>query len=157
MNRLEKIDYVLSRGVTVDVENGKVFGVKGEEVKKVSRYGYLQYSFRHGGKQLSVQVHHIIAYVGGLELTEESWINHKDTNKQNNKISNLELSDALHNTRHAWENGCNDGQIRVKGELVSKVFELKEQGLSYRKIGNELGIPKSTIANVLNGVGIYGK
>lgn len=38
-------------------------------------------------------------------------------------------------------------EARKKCELTLRILELKEQGLSLRKIGTELNIPKSTVAN----------
>lgn len=83
------------------------------------------------GKNLTFRVHRM---VGELFITpphhlaeipiKELQINHKDTNKMNNDVSNLEWVTNAENMKHARDNGCfnNEKAVLVKnsnGEIVS--------------------------------------
>lgn len=69
-------------------------------------------------------------------------INHKDGNKNNFKLENLEWCTRSENCVHALENGLRNDQKNVK------VIDKKGNETSYRSIGvlaQELGLSKSTI------------
>lgn len=60
-------------------------------------------------------VHQVIAVAGGLDV-EGMTINHKDGNKQNNRIDNLEAISNLENIQHAIANGLRDYENRRVGK-----------------------------------------
>lgn len=63
-------------------------------------FGVTLYSSKSQNKYFT-KVHSLMKYYIFGITDPEVMINHKDGNKQNNDLSNLELSNALHNTHHA--------------------------------------------------------
>lgn len=105
------------------------------------------------GKRYSKSVHRLVAaaFIGDCTNFE---INHKDGNKKNNKVSNLEICDKSYNTKHAYKLGlmkpCNNGlwkKINVfkNGVLVGS-YE------SIRGLSREMNLDRRAIHRVLNGI-----
>ncbi len=63
------------------------------------------------GKRKYVKIHQIVAdqFLGGCP--DGLVINHKDGNKHNNNVSNLEFVTNLENIQHAWKNGLNSKEL----------------------------------------------
>lgn len=82
--------------------DGRVFSKNGQEKKPSQNYkGYLVVSLRNKGKQYLRRVHRLVAlaYIPNPENKPD--INHKDGNKQNNQVENLEWVTNSENHRHA--------------------------------------------------------
>lgn len=88
-------------------EDGRVFTTKlGGEVElkqKTTPDGYLSVSVKDRGKQKQRLVHRMVmwTYVGPSRLQ----VNHKDFDKMNNNLSNLEYCTPQENSAHAREGG----------------------------------------------------
>lgn len=69
--------------------------------------GYAQYTLSRNGKTETHLAHHLIAttFIGPRPDGHE--VNHKDTNKHNNRADNLEYVTAIENVRHAARLGVN--------------------------------------------------
>ena len=90
-------------------------------------------------------------------------INHKDCNKRNNRIENLEIVTKQENLTKAWESGAyqNNGfasKGKPKKSLrkfssvdVMQIKALKEAGLSYRKIAEKFNCNHGAIYQILKG------
>lgn len=74
----------------------------------------------------SLHLHTLVglAFIPNPEPTKFNQVNHKDGNRSNNKVSNLEWTDQSRNTLHAWQTGlfkpktCSVGQYTLDGELI---------------------------------------
>lgn len=92
-----------------------------------------------------IYVHRLIAITFLPIDPTRPHVNHKDGNKLNNEVSNLEWCTNAENLQHARETGLS----RVDGEnnpmawittaQVEQIRELRNQGLSYSKIAREIG------------------
>lgn len=73
--------------------------------KVVNSYGYQQVTLSREGTAKTYRAHKLIAraFLGEPVLHEE--VNHKDGNKQNNNVSNLEWCSRKQNAKHAVANG----------------------------------------------------
>jgi len=83
-------------------------------------------------------------------LNKDELVHHKDSNKLNNSIENLEVMTksnhrALHNILDK------KGKLHYNIELVKKLYL---EGLSCRDIANKLNIGKSTVALYVKNLGI---
>ena len=79
--------------------------------------GYLQISLCRNGKYIRKAIHRCVweAFVGPIEGRME--INHKDLNRSNNQLSNLELVTHQQNLKHAIDLYKSRGLLRaVKGK-----------------------------------------
>lgn len=74
--------------------------------------GYLQVCLSKNNKQKTFRVHRLVAKAFIPNISNKPQINHIDSNKQNNEISNLEWVDNGENQKHAFKYG---NQIRYKG------------------------------------------
>jgi predicted DNA-binding protein YlxM (UPF0122 family) len=97
----------------VNSRNGKRL-VKGQILKQqVDKYGYMRVYCYLNGKGRNYQVHRLVALSFIPNLENKPQVNHKDGNKQNNHIDNLEWSTNKENMKHAFSIGLNEG---IKGE-----------------------------------------
>ena len=83
-------------------------------------------------------------------------INHKDGNKLNNDISNLEWCTNAQNQLHAWEIGLQPIRNPINRALTQKQadeirYKYITTNTSQRKLAKEYGVSKMTIADILNG------
>lgn len=77
-----------------------------------------------------------------------SEVNHKNGDKQDNRIYNLEWCTHQQNMHHAAETGLRDG-INVKVTQAQRDFiNAKKRSMSYRSIGKQLGLSHTTVRRV---------
>lgn len=69
------------------------------------RKGYLSVDLYKDGKRVTRGVHRLVAEAFIPNPENKPEVNHKDGNKHNNSISNLEWVTKKENVRHAWDNG----------------------------------------------------
>lgn len=67
--------------------------------------GYFQCSFTVNGKTVRKYIHRLVAKMFISNYNELPDVNHKDGDKSNNEISNLEWISKSDNTKHAIDNG----------------------------------------------------
>lgn len=124
------------RHVNVSCVRGKILTLKN------TPNGYKFIIFYRGGKQKSNFIHRLVAQAFITNLDNKPCVNHKDGNKHNNRVENLEWCTYLENKKHACENG-----LVARGERGNS--KLKEADIidirKYKGIG-----PASTIANKHN-------
>lgn len=80
--------------------------LKGE----ITRHGYIQYTLQINGEPRRYRAHQLVAmlFIEKPESSETLVINHKDGNKLNNHVSNLEWCTYKYNNYHARINKLND-------------------------------------------------
>lgn len=93
--------------------DGKVISYKGRQPRELSapigNHGYPVVNLRINGKSSLFMVHRLVA-ISHLELDEtRPLVNHKDGNKANNLLSNLEFVTHSENIQHYYDN-CVDSK-----------------------------------------------
>ena len=78
--------------------------------------GYCIVKLRH---KIAKRVHRLVAQAFINNPYNKPQINHKDGNKQNNDVNNLEWVTAQENTIHAYNTGLIHYHVRKKGNLSS--------------------------------------
>ncbi|QIW89796.1 HNH endonuclease [Bacillus phage Izhevsk] len=86
--------------------NGRLY--KGQ-IKKLNDNGkgYFQVNLKVNGKQTNKYVHRLVAEAFIPNTENKPEVNHKDGNKGNNNIDNLEWSTRIENVEHQFSNGLN--------------------------------------------------
>ena len=119
--------------------------------KWVDSLGYYMVSFRINGKKYWKRLHRLIAEALIPNPDNYPQVNHKDGNKLNNKIDNLEWCNNSYNTKEAYESGLYKSKkecpIRAIDKENGKIFEFN----SIRKCATELGLNRKTITSILKG------
>lgn len=84
-------------------------------------------------------------------------INHKDGNKLNNCVDNLEWATYSENSVHSYENklqlpvcGEKHGLSKLNNKIVSDIISLLKEGKTLSDISIKTGVDKSLISNIKN-------
>lgn len=133
--------------------DGSILGVKGTPLKLAkNRNGYLFFNLWYKGKRKVVMSHRAILKSFVPEPDDRHQINHKDGNKTNNSLDNLEWCTGKENTIHArdvlnkvFPRNKREVEItnRVTGE--TKIFE------SLSSCADYLGVSVPAVCRVVKG------
>lgn len=141
-------------------EAGDVFstrrGVKVGTYQKLkpqkSHRGYLMVDLRSAGKGMS-SVHRLVAetFLDGLGET----VNHKDGNKLNNHVHNLEWMTFHENQLHHFRtlkrhNGDEHWNTKLTAKDMKRVKELTAMGTSQKEVAKLYGVDPSLISKRLS-------
>jgi len=129
--------------------NGKVWSNKHNKFLKPSKdeKGYLRIGLYLNGKAKTYKLHRLISECFINKIEGKTQINHKDCNKLNNDISNLEWCNNSENQLHAYSNGLN---VSVHKKIVIDT----QTGVFYdsaTELAKLLGMNKVTLIARLNG------
>lgn len=137
---------------------GNVKGSRGNiMIGNIKRYHRITLTERNKNIKWTVSVHRLVAkmFLGNIEGFV---INHKDGNKLNNHINNLEIVTIKENIRHAYETGLAVGHIGEKHfnsilteKEVIHIYELIKIGLDNNEIASKYNINFRTISLIRNG------
>lgn len=118
------------------------FGKHGYYLLKQQKDGYgypAVVLYKAGVFCKSKKVHSLVMGAFVTRDVRATQINHIDGDKANNKLSNLEWSDAAHNTKHAYSLGLlhpHRRLIRGEGHIASKFTDMKVREIrALRKAG----------------------
>lgn len=147
-------DYAVNR--LGDVLSTKKYGGNYRILKqnKDRKYGYKYVTLMKDKKAVTKKIHRLVAEAFIPKPDGKKIINHKDGNKSNNRCDNLEWVTHSENTNHSYANGLqpvgeNHAQAKFSDAEISKVFELRKQGLTQVEIGKSLGMSQSHVSAVL--------
>ena len=127
---------------------GKVYSHKSKKFLKPQRVGgYLQVRLYKDGEQKNYYIHRLVAEAYLPNPEGFSQVNHKDENKENNALPNLEWCDQKYNMNYGSRN-------EKAGKALSKpVFwvELNKTFDGVRAAARELGLDQSRIGKCCTG------
>ena len=133
--------------------DGKIFSIKGSRQsgfkpqiltpRKVS-IGYQGVTLCKDGVYKQALVHRIIAQTFIPNQESKKTVNHKDGNKQNNRVENLEWSTQKEQIQHAIKTGLT---VFKTGEL-SPNFKLTNQAIEEIKGLLTMWVPQQEIADI---------
>lgn len=123
--------------------------------------GYMQTMLLNdNGKYNSRKVHKFITLAFYGPIPENMEINHKDGNKENNNINNLEYCTHAENCKHAVDNGLwtirrgdLNGMAKLTKEQVIKARTAKKENGRYwgrNKMAKEFGISAKHLQTIVN-------
>lgn len=141
-------------------ENGNIQGSRGTLLKQIEHHtGYLVISCWENGRGKQVRAHRFVWECFYGEIPDGLVVNHKDLNKHNNSIENLELVTPQQNVIHAYENktdriilngeSCPASKLSEKDVLA--IIKLRKEGLKLQEIGDMFGISFQHVSALATG------
>ena len=133
--------------------------IEPRRAENIGGKGYLRLTMQISGRLHSVQAHRVVwTYLRG-PIPDRLQINHKDKDKTNNDISNLEIVTNQENMDHAWSLGKNKpwcyggsgfwrGRKLVDAEEKRLIRNMRMSGLFLRKISESTGYSISHIHRI---------
>lgn len=140
-------------GIYTISDTGIVKNKKGKVLKQqVNQKGYHWVSLQKNNNPKKFKIHRLVllAFVGNSNLQT----NHKDGNKSNNNISNLEWVTNQQNRDHARKNdliakGENSGSAKLNQYEIQAIRKLKNS-FTHNEIGKMFKVHQSTITRIIN-------
>lgn len=158
-------------GIYAACENGEIWSFPKDCSEKGSRWkdgrflkswlignGYKTVSLYKDGSSKKFLIHRLIATTFIENPFNFSEVNHKDGNRLNNSVSNLEWVNSSQNKKHAWERGLY--KHRGTGHYLTKFTDkdiidirnlYKEKTFSIRKISSMYNVTPMTINGIVKG------
>lgn len=131
---------------------GEVRNIKNKNIIKgdINSTGYRRVQMCRDGKVKKVFVHRLVAETFLNNYCEDLIVNHKDGNKLNNNISNLEWITRSENNIHAYKNNLT--QYEYNGEFKIEFLDNTVYTYnSFRECERLTGINKTSLRNWVNG------
>ena len=134
-------------GLYAITENGQVWSYRRSRFLKPFKRkgGYLAVGLCNNGKTNYYLIHRLVAEAFIPNPENKPQVNHKDENKANNCIENLEWATASENINYGTRN-------KRVGLANSRAIQCVETGVIYLsavEAGKQLGVSNKSISNVL--------
>lgn len=136
---------------------GKIYSLRSNTYLKsvVQRNGYCQVTMSQDGYRKNFSVHRLIAMAYFGTDDADLVVNHKDGNKQNNRLDNLEFVTQKENVHHAIMIGLRVGtrnpDRELSDEVVHIVCKLLQDSWRNTDIADALSIKREVVANIRYG------
>lgn len=125
-------------------DTGKIYSLVTNKHRKLCNVGngYLQVNF---GRRHFKYVHRMVAeaFLGPSRLE----VNHKDCNKHNNNLNNLEYVTSSGNKQHMIENGKHNKAI-LNTQAVREIRLLLQESVEPNELAERYKVSVSTISNI---------
>lgn len=148
--------YVTENGDIINKTTGRTLK---QTIGSTGYYGVVVKPYGKHGKTILIKTHRVIALAFVDGYFEGAVVNHKDGNKLNNDIINLEWVTQKENTIHAVENGFHTPKHGYEhGSCVvntSMVSEILSSSLTQRELAIKFGVSKSTVQAIKAGTRRY--
>lgn len=109
-NGVQSENYFIStRGAVKNIKTGKILSLQ--------ETGYHHIRIPHGGQTINVRIHRAVAETFLPQPDGCNVVNHKDGNKQNNELSNIEWVSQSENVIHSIEH--RSGEIILDDFIIS--------------------------------------
>lgn len=126
----------------------------------VAGIGYPQVCVSLGSRNAKkiIKVHKAVAEIFIPNAHNKPFVNHKDGDKTNSDVSNLEWVTAKENSQHAWETGLETPNINTRRKITDDQVKYirnnyiegdKEFGA--RAFGRMFGVSHSVIVSIIKG------
>lgn len=121
-----------------------------------NRRGYCLVDINVNGERYTRQLHRLVALTFIDNPNSLETVNHKDGNKENNAVSNLEWMTVLDNVRHAWKTGLvkprygtdNPANVYSENQIHNVCKMLEVGGLSNKSIAYKCGVNVTLIRDI---------
>lgn len=131
---------------------------KEPKYKRVHKSGYIYTQIKIDGKAKSLKVHRLVCQAFLENPEKKPFVNHKNLDKSDNRIENLEWVSVLENNRHAIENnavpvmqGSLNGRAKLNESLVHQVCKKFQDGLQPKEVVELFGISRQQATKIKAG------
>ena len=139
-------------------KTGDVLNARGLPVGYITSNGYKATAVKSNGKVYGMLVHRLVYLVHVGPIAAGMVINHKDGNKLNNNLKNLEVVTYSYNSIHAYKSGLvkpthgthHPGAKLSESDVLS-IRELFDLGLSKAELGRRFDISPMCIRLIVTG------
>ena len=149
--------------------DGQVRNIKTQTILKGVCREYREVCLRYNGRQTSQKVHRLVAEAFIPNPDNLPQVNHKDGNKLNNRVDNLEWCTAKQNIQHAWKNNlckashktrnsCDNGTNRkLSSSDIEYIRKNYIRGINQYNPGNgkelcsKYGITEGNLSHIITG------
>lgn len=145
-------------GLYLVTSDGTVIGQKSGKTLRQCRSptGYVRVKLYKNAVPKCYMVHRLVASAFLPNESNKSQVNHKDGNKENNNVDNLEWVTQSENQIHAYINGLNTTRFAIeatKKRVVQKSIDgdILNTYDSLSDAGRAIGIPVSNITHCCKG------
>lgn len=134
-------------------EDGFIRRMKGGLLKQQINRGYMNVRLYKNGVGKTVKVHRAVAMAFIDNNEKKPTVNHKDGNKTNNCVDNLEWFTHKEQTRHAIETGLKKRNYRFE-EIKDEFIEKYSNGSSVSELSRFYNTTAKTVSSLLKRNGI---
>ena len=141
-------------------EKGEIYSLLSAKIMKThgDKDGYQQLRMTvEKGRAVTVKAHRLIAQTFLPNPENKPFVNHKNGNKEDNAISNLEWCTAKENNVHARQTGLlndygvNNSRAVCNEETLKEIRTLIAEGKGNTEIEKITGISNKVISNIRRG------
>jgi hypothetical protein len=139
---------------------GRVTRRRGDVLYPVSPHylksGYTVIRLSEPGRMKLFRLHRLVMWAFVGECPAGLVVNHKDGDKRNNRLDNLEYVTLRQNTAHALRTGLSPTcersyQAKLTKAQVREIRRRKRAGETMRALGKEFGVTHGTIGHITSG------
>jgi hypothetical protein len=138
--------YSASRG-------GKIFSNKCRRFMKPypTEQGYLMLNLFTDNGRKTTYVHRLIAATFIPNRKGLNEVNHLNAIKADNRASNLEWSDRIHNVEHAIRRGLQKAMSAKDVRSIRRLHQSRKRGFGYRALAKRFGVSRHVVRDIIIG------
>ena len=129
-------------------------------VKNKRHNGYVEVTLWKNNKRKTFRLHRLVAIAFIPNPNNLPEVNHKNGDKSDNRVSNLEWVSPSENVKHAYSTGLKEpmscdknGMHKLKWGEVTRIRELYKTGeFGYGRLAKMFNVSKSNISFIVNNV-----
>lgn len=152
---------VSNQGRVRNLHGGRRFPVGHIHVGQLDQFGYPVVLLRIDGKRKMVKVHRMVVNAFLESIPPEKQVNHKNGQKADNRLENLEIVTPSQNVRHAFDvlgrvviqknpaRGEAHGNARWKNRQIRRIRALYEQGVTQKEIARRFKTRQGAISRIV--------
>lgn len=137
-------------------EKGNVYNIKGElKFTRPNRDGYNTVNLWKNNKPICYAIHRLVAEAFIPNPENKPCVNHKDCDKMNNNVDNLEWCTYSENLKHAMDNkllvhykGEDVGNAIITNDQAHQICKMMQDGYRNKEIVEKLSVPKHIVTNI---------
>ena len=112
-----------------------------------------------GKQSKTMSIHKLVSRAFLVNVDNKREINHKDGNKENNCVWNLEWATRKENMEHAARmglirNGEDNGKAKLTNEQVKfirKIYKPRDKTFGVKALARQFGVSKEAMSDIING------